>query len=108
MLRAIKIFLNIIPILIMVGLIPYIKNDYFLTGTYLALIIVLFLIKREKRDIFIFFFGVFAMTLSEYIFIRTGVETFNRQSLLGVMPIWLPVLWGYGFVVMKRCLRLLI
>ncbi len=39
---------------------------------------------------------------SEYFFISTGVETFIRNSLFGVMPLWLPILWGYGFIAIRR------
>jgi hypothetical protein len=51
--------------------------------------------------------GVVVLTISEYFFVSTGVEIFLRNSLLGVMPLWLPVLWGYAFVVMRRGIILL-
>lgn len=47
-------------------------------------------------------FGFIIMTISEYIFISTGVETFTRNSFLGLMPLWLPFLWAYGFVLISR------
>ena len=47
------------------------------------------------------------MILSEAFFISTGVETFTRTSLLGIMPLWLPVLWGYAFVAIKRAILIL-
>ena len=102
-----KIFLNILPIAIMIGLVSFIRNDYVLTGTFIVIIFVLFLLKREKNEPLIFLFGFIFMIVSEYFFISTGVETFIRQSLLGIMPLWLPFLWGYGFVVIKRCVYLL-
>ena len=105
--KTIKIFLNIIPVFIMIGLIPIMQNDYVLTSVYVAIIILLFLIKREKNEPIIFVFGFLFMIVSEYFFISTGVEIFNRNSLFGLMPLWLPFLWGYGFVVIKRCVYLL-
>ena len=105
--KTIKIFLNIIPVFIMIGLIPIMQNDYVLTSVYVAIIILLFLIKREKNEPIIFVFGFLFMIVSEYFFISTGVEIFNRNSLFGLMPLWLPFLWGYGFVVIKRCIYLL-
>lgn len=105
--KILKILLNIAPIIIMVWFISLVKNDYILTLVYLGIIIFLFFLKREKNEYTIFIFGFFAMIFSEYIFIKTGVEKFNRNSLLGVMPLWLPFLWGYGFVVIKRCANLL-
>jgi hypothetical protein len=47
------------------------------------------------------------MIVSEYLFIKTGVETFNRTTLFGLMPLWLPFLWAYGFVAIKRSTEIL-
>jgi hypothetical protein len=47
------------------------------------------------------------MFASEYFFISTGVETFARNSLFGLMPLWLPFLWAYAFVVIKRAVIIL-
>lgn len=91
----------------MIGLIPVIQNDYLLTTVYVGIILISFLVKKEKGDIFIFIFGFFAMIISEMVFISTGVETFVRNSLFGLIPLWLPFLWGYGFVAIKRGLKIL-
>ena len=105
--KIINIFLNIIPILVMIGLIPVIQDDYLLTTVYVVIILIAFLFKKEKGEILVFFFGFFAMILSEMVFISTGVETFVRNTLFGLMPLWLPFLWGYGFVAIKRGLKIL-
>ena len=97
-----KIFVNSIPILIMIGLIPFVDNDYILTALYLIIIIVSFIIKKEKNELLIFCAGFILMIIFEILFISTGVETFIRNSLFGLMPLWLPFLWGYGFVAIKR------
>jgi hypothetical protein len=102
-----EIFLNALPLILMILLIPVIKNDYLLTVIYIIGIIICFLIKREKGEIKILIFGFCIMLLSEYFFISTGVETFNRNSLFGLMPLWLPFLWSYGFVAIKRSVRLI-
>lgn len=101
------IFLNALPVLIMVGIIPLISNDYVLTFIYIAIIVLALAIKTEKNDLLIFFFGFCIMIVSEYLFISTGVETFERKSLFGLMPLWLPFLWGYGFVAIKRAVKIL-
>lgn len=105
--KIINIFLNIIPILVMIGLIPIIQNDYYLTVAYIGIIIISFLVKKEKGEIPIFFLGFFMMMLSEIVFVSTGVETFVRNTLFGLMPLWLPFLWGYGFVAIKRGIKIL-
>lgn len=96
-----KIILEIIPIFLMIGLIPFIKNDYYLFASYIILIVIFLKIKYEKNEYRLLIAGILFMTFTEYIFISTGVETFTSQTLIN-MPIWLPLLWGYGFIVMKR------
>ena len=91
----------------MVGLIPFVSNDYVLTLIYIVIIAATFLLKRTPNDLFIFMFGFLIMIVFEYLFISTGVETFNRNTLFGFMPLWLPFLWGYGFVAIKRSLEIL-
>lgn len=105
--KTLLIFLNALPILVMVGLIPLIAHEYLLTLIYCAIIINSFLIKREKGDGKVFLFGFVIMIIFESIFISTGVETFVRNGLFGIMPLWLPFLWGYGFVAMKRGIKIL-
>lgn len=99
------IFLNTIPILLMIALIPIIWDDYALTAVYVVIVAAAFLAKRIPHDATVFIFGFFAMMASEYLFVHTGVETFNRNTLFGLMPLWLPLLWGYGFVAIKRAVE---
>ena len=105
--KLLRIIKEIIPILLMIILVVFIENDYLLSGIFVIIIVVSFLIKYEKKDLLFLIFGLIIMTIFEYIFIQTKVETFNRNSLFGLMPLWLPVLWAYGFVVIKRAINIL-
>jgi len=91
----------------MVGFIPLISNDLLLTGFFGLVITAGFLIKREANEWIVFLVGFILMTLFEYIFVLTRVEVFYRNSLFGVMPIWLPLLWAYGFVAISRATKIL-
>lgn len=102
-----RIFLYSVPVLLMVALIPVVTNDYLLSVLYLAIIGAAYAVRHERNDLLLFTVGLVAMTISEFLFISTGVETFTRQSLFGAMPLWLPLLWGYGFVAIKRSAALL-
>jgi len=101
------IVLNAIPIVIMIGLIPVVADDYALTALYGAIIAVSLFLQRARYDLLALVVGFFVMLASEAFFISTGVETFERNSLFGIMPLWLPFLWAYGFVVFKRSLEIL-
>ena len=96
-----------IPVALMIASIPLVQNDFLLAAVDIAIIIVAFAIRRDRGDLIFLAFGLIALFISEYVFISTGVETFERRSLLGVMPVWLPILWGYAFVAMRRGIRLL-
>ncbi len=91
----------------MIGLIPIVSSDYILTLVYIAIIAIAFFIRYEKREYVFLTFGFFGMIISEYIFTSTKVETFDRNSLFGLMPLWLPFLWAYSFVAMKRAIKIL-
>jgi hypothetical protein len=91
----------------MIGLIPLIQNDFVLAGTYGMFIAVTLIIKREKNDLIFLTFGFVGLFCSEYVFILTGVETFIRHTLFGIMPFWLPFLWAYAFMIIGRSIRIL-
>lgn len=101
------IFFYTLPVVVMIALIPFIKNDYLLTIIYLLFIIVLLSSKKEQNDFAALLFGFVAITISELFFVSTGVEKFARHSLFGLIPFWLPFLWAYAFVSIKRCLKVL-
>lgn len=105
--KALHIFQESLPILLMIVLIPFIANDYWLSVVYLIIISICFRIKLLPNELIIFSFGFVIMIIIEYLFVSAGVETFNRTSLLGVMPLWLPFLWGYGYVAIKRSVLIL-
>lgn len=101
--KALKIFALSIPVVLMIGLIPFVQNDYILTIFYVVIIsISLKFISADSKDFVVLIFGFAIMILFEYLFISTGVEIFIRNSLFGLMPLWLPLLWAYGFVAIKR------
>lgn len=105
--KSLEIIIQASPVGLMVLLIPLLQNDYYLAGVYVLIIIAAFALQMKKNDLLIFFFGLVVMTISETFFLKTGVETFNRISLFGIMPIWLPLLWAYGFVAIKRGIKIL-
>lgn len=91
----------------MIGLIPIVKDDYLLAAAYLLIILTSFSVKREEKDLLVFVFGLVVLTISEALFVSTGVETFTSKTLFGIMPVWLPILWGYAFVAIKRSLLII-
>lgn len=97
-----KVITNALPIVVMIGLIPLIQNDFVLTAVYGVFILAALAIHQDKKDLVFLIFGFVTLFFSEYLFVSTGVETFERRSLLGVMPLWLPFLWAYVFIAIRR------
>lgn len=100
--KVLRLFLNALPVILMIALIPSVENDYVLSLAYVFIISGAFLVKRDRKDFAFLIFGFITMAVSEFFFISTGVETFIRNSLLGLMPVWLPLLWAYAFVAIRR------
>ena len=105
--KILQICKEALPIVVMIALIPFIENDYLLAVIYLIGSMILLSIRKQKYDIAVFIFGLIVLTISESFFILTGVEVFKRTSLFGLMPIWLPFLWAYAFVAIKRSIRII-
>ncbi|MDB5244176.1 MAG: hypothetical protein JWN18_46 [Parcubacteria group bacterium] len=105
--KARKILINAFPVALMIILIPIVLNDFLLAALYLVIAIISLMTRHEKNDYLAYVFGLVVITISEYFFIQTGVETFMRNSLFGIMPVWLPLLWAYAFVAIMRSLRVL-
>lgn len=102
-----RIVLLCIPGVIMIALIPFISDDYLLALIYTGFIVATLALKKEKNDLLAAFFGFTIIIFFEFIFVSTGVEVFKRQTLFGMMPFWLPFLWAYGFILIKRGLVLI-
>jgi len=96
-----------IPLVIMIGLIPYVQDDHSLALLFILFILAVMLTKPEKYDVAALTLGIVLATIFELFFVSTGVETFTRASLFSLIPAWLPFLWGYIFVAIKRVLNLL-
>jgi len=96
-----------LSILILISFIPAVQDDVLLTLIYLLCIALLLRIQPEKYDVVALCIGIIGITLSELFFVSTGVEKFLRTSLFDLIPLWLPFLWGYAFITIKRSLNLL-
>ncbi|MBU6323091.1 MAG: DUF2878 family protein [Patescibacteria group bacterium] len=98
---------DVLFVAFMLVLIPFVGDEYLLTVIFACIIALAFIVRRARHDLAAFVAGLALMTAAEYLFVSTGVETFTHHTLFGLMPLWLPLLWAYGFVVIKRILHAL-
>jgi len=98
-----KIFLETIPLIIGVILTAILwKHNVLLSVLFIIIIIVVLEVKYQPGDFQTLLYGLVAGFIIEvtgnYII---GYQQFTNPNFLGI-PIWLPVAWAYGFMVMKR------
>jgi hypothetical protein len=78
-----------------------------LTLAALTLCVLLF-IRRESGEVHLFAVGVFlALVIEVGLGLVARSQHWEHASLLGV-PYWLPLIWGYGFVVIRRAGNLIV
>ena len=79
------------------------RSNILLLGIYIVVIILLILVgKDRKTEIYIQIYGMVAGFVIEAIGTSiSGYQSFTNPDFFGI-PYWLPVVWGYGFIVMKR------
>ena len=72
-----------------------------LTIAALALCVLLY-VRRERGELHLFALGVFlALVIELGLGLVARSQHWEHASLLGI-PYWLPLIWGYGFVVIRR------
>ena len=101
-LLIVRIIASVLPILAMIALIPLIRNDFLLAGIYALFILVALAIRQDKKDLVFLAVGIVVPTIGEFLFVSTGAEVFTRDVLIFGIPAWLPLLWGYVFIMMRR------
>jgi len=91
-------------ILVVAGffLVMLLRDELAITAIVLLAIIVLFNIRYAKGEFFLLLLGILSGVI-----IEIGGDTvyhlqyWSQGSFFGI-PIWLPLLWGYGFVLIRR------
>lgn len=79
------------------------KSNMLLLGIYVVAILLLILSGRDRKvELWIWLYGMIAGFAVEAIGTQiSGYQNFTNPDILGI-PYWLVVVWGYGFVLMKR------
>lgn len=101
--KLFKIFKETLPIL--VGIIfssLFWENNILLFIIYSGTVSGLIHFHKDKKEWTILFYGILVGTIVEVAGTQIGgYQSFANPDFFGI-PIWLPVAWGYGFVMMAR------
>ena len=98
-----KVFIETLPILFGIFL-SYLfwQDNVLLLIIYLVLTLGLIYFHKDKPEFIIFAYGILIGAIVEVIGTQiSGYQSFTKPDFGGI-PIWLPIVWGYGFVAMKR------
>ncbi len=97
------IFLELIPVIAgKILLVFFWRNNLLLTALYAIIVLAAFKVKYEKREWAIFLLGaVVGLSIELWAVNVVGFQTF-KGTVTGNIPLWMPLTWGYGFVVIKR------
>ena len=98
-----RIAMETMPLLIGIAL-AYLfwTNNALLTILYLAIIAAILFVRRFPGDVHALVLGFFIGLLIEVTGTSvSGYQSFMNPDFLGI-PVWLPVAWAFGFMMMKR------
>ena len=101
--RLSKVIIETLPILFGI-LLSYLfwQNNVLLFIIYLVLTLGLIYFHKDKTEFSIFAYGILIGAIVEVIGTQiSGYQSFTKPDFGGI-PMWLPIVWGYGFVAMKR------
>lgn len=96
-----EIIIELIPILIVLLLLCLFRNEIAITILTLLAIIFTFTIKYQKNEAYIFLFGLIIGIILELIGNFLLGQSWPDASFFSI-PIWLPLTWGYGFIIIRR------
>ena len=101
--RLSKVFIETLPIFFGIFLwYLFGQNNVLLFTIYLILTLGLIYSHKDKTEFVIFAYGILIGAIVEVVGTQiSGYQSFVKPDFGGI-PMWIPIVWGYGFVAMKR------
>ena len=101
------IFLEILPILIAVLLVSIFNKELELFVIGIILVGYTFFKNYESKEIYLFVLGMFVGLILELVGNFYLGQKWAEATFFTI-PIWLPILWGYGFLIIRRVGNILV
>jgi hypothetical protein len=96
-----EIILELLPVIILIILLIFIRSEIGIVILVILGIIGTFLIKYQKNELYLFLFGAVIGIIFELIGNILLGQSWPEASFFSI-PIWLPLSWGYGFIIIRR------
>jgi hypothetical protein len=95
--------IQVIPLFLVFVVIAFTKNEILISLGIIFLVLATFKIKYYKGEWKVFLAGVIIGFLSETVGdLIYKLQYWEGATLLGLFPIWLPLFWGFGFIIIRR------
>ncbi len=97
-----NIFFQLIPLFLVLVIFFFTTKEVYVTFWIIFLIGLSFAIKYHRQEWKVLVFGITLGFLFEVVgdFIYKA-QYWENASLFGI-PLWLPLMWGYGFIFIRR------
>ena len=102
-----KIIINLVFVLFPIAFIYFVANEIVVAVAITTLLGGYFSVEYRKRESIVFIVGIILGLLIELI-VNSSLKAFYLQDNLFIMPIWLPIFWGYIFVFIRRMGNLIV
>jgi hypothetical protein len=99
--KAKEILIELIPVIILLILICFFRTELEITIFAAIAMFAAFKIKYQKREIHLLLFGAIMGVIFESIGNSLLGQSWPQASFFAI-PIWLPLTWGYGFILIRR------
>jgi hypothetical protein len=97
-----SLWYTIIPALLFPWVFLFTQNEFIVAGWVVILTVFLFSLRYERKEWILFLIGLIAGIIAEVGGdMIAKMQYWNNGSLLGI-PLWLPLLWAFGFIVIRR------
>ncbi|MEK7608705.1 MAG: hypothetical protein AAB495_03950 [Patescibacteria group bacterium] len=103
-----EIFAAIIPFVGFFLIEIWVRNEWGITLGVVALLLVSMLYRREKNEWLLFLAGAALGFFVEVVLGLVYREQFWVNGSLWGVPVWLPIVWGGGFVFIRRLGNLIV
>jgi general stress protein CsbA len=100
--RAVLALKELLPLFVGMLIVVFIKNEWLIAVVLLCVIGVSFYIEYHKYEWFVLVLGVLVGLVLEGVGIHFYKLQYWSEGSVWGMPVWLPILWGYGFVFIRR------
>ncbi len=103
-----EIVIQLLQLIIVFIILTFTRNELIFTLVIAVLLLVNFKIKYNKNEWGLFLIGCLVGFIIEVALGKIyRMQYWQQDSLFGV-PVWLPLLWGYGFVFIRRIGNLIV